>query len=277
MPLAISKQLHRQNLTELGEVSGNPFELRDAYSEEDDEAVHLIREGVRCDTESRGRETPRGRSPLEIVLDASAGFIPLWEKDSTLHWRFRESALKPFKRPQAVKAAIERLLGQAILEWGDAVPVKFAQRDDGWDFEIVVRQADDCDINGCVLASAFFPDAGQHELVIYPKMFEQSEEEQVETMAHEIGHIFGLRHFFALVKETAWPAVIFGEHDKFSIMNYGEDSRLSDKDRSDLKRLYLAAWAGEITRINGTPIRFVHPFHSSGAPAGAVVSVAVPG
>ena len=47
--------------------------------------------------------------------------------------------------------------------------------------------------------------------------------EQVETLVHEIGHVFGLRHIFALISETEWPAEIFGKQVKFSIMNYGGD------------------------------------------------------
>ena len=83
-------------------------------------------------------------------------------------------------------------------------------------------------MNGYVLASAFFPDAGRHELVIYPKMFSQSRREQVDTLIHEVGHIFGLRHFFANIRETAWPSQVFGTHKPFSIMNYGHQSELTD-------------------------------------------------
>ena len=43
-------------------------------------------------------------------------------------------------------------------------------------------------------------------------------------------------------------------------------SRLTDQDRADLKSLYQQAWSGQLTQINGTPIRFVRPF-SSLAPA----------
>jgi hypothetical protein len=235
--------------------------------------VHLIRKGVRCDTEKRGHATSRGRSPFEIVVDASEGFIPLWARDTTLRWRFRESSFQIFNNPAAAKAAVEQLLAKAIVAWGDAAPVKFAKRDDAWDFEVVMRQADDCDGSGCVLASAFFPDAGRHKLLLYPKMFQQSKQEQLETMVHEIGHMFGLRHFFAQIKEAQWPSKVFGTHKKFSIMNYGADSMLTAADRSDLKRLYQKAWIGELTKINGTPIKFVRPFHAIGDPADNVVAV----
>ncbi|MCA1494604.1 matrix metalloproteinase-11 [Ensifer sp. NBAIM29] len=255
-------------------VSNGPFALRKPDEAALKPHVHVIREGIRCDTERRGFETPRNRSRLEIVVDASEGFIPLWSVNTTLRWRFQERSFQSFRDPNAAKAAIEELLGEAILRWGDAAPVKFARRDDAWDFEIVVREADDCNISGCVLASAFFPDAGQHELTIYPKMFAQDREEQVETLIHEIGHIFGLRHFFALVSETAWPAEVFGNHNQFSIMNYGENSKLTANDTADLKNLYQQAWAGNLTHINGTPIKFVRPFHLSGETPDGLVAVA---
>lgn len=226
--------------------------------------IHLLREGVRCDTETRGHITPHGQSPLEIVVDASEGFIPLWARNTTLRWRFRDSSLQAFADPAAAKLAITQLMGEAILAWGPSAPVKFAQRDDNWDFEVVMRQTDNCEAGGCVLASAFFPDAGRHKLVLYPKLFTQSRAEQVETMVHEIGHIFGLRHFFALVKEKAWPAQVFGKHSKFSIMNYGTNSKLTVNDRADLAKLYKLAWVGQLTEINSTPIKFVKPFHTSG-------------
>jgi hypothetical protein len=255
--------------------SANPFKLRapKEATQVSKPLVHVLGEGIRCDTEARGHARPRGRSPLEIVVDASEGFVPLWTKGMTLRWRFRESSLQQFDDPGAAMATIEQLLAEAILAWSDAAPVKFAKRDDAWDFEIIVRQADDCDVNGCVLASAFFPDAGRHVLTIYPKMFTQPREEQVETLIHEIGHVFGLRHFFALVSETAWPAEIFGTHNKFSIMNYGPDSKLTDYDKSDLKKMYELAWAGQLTQINGTPVKFVKPFHTVGEPAETLVPV----
>lgn len=232
-----------------------------------DADTYKFANGFVCDTDSRGHARPKGRSPLEIVVDASEGFIPLWARNTTLRWRFQERSMAVFRDPDAAKQAIKDLMGEALLAWGSASPVKFAQRDDLWDFEIVVREQDNCNVNGCVLASAFFPDAGRHELVIYPKMFELSRQEQVETLVHEIGHAFGLRHFFANISEQAWPSEIFGTHNRFSIMNYGSDSTLTDADKSDLKALYAAARSGKLKAINGTPIKLVKPFHTLNAAA----------
>ena len=245
--------------------ASDPFRLN--KTKEIAPGVHIIRKGVRCDTEERGHPTPKGRSPLAIVVDASEGFIPLWAKDTTLRWTFRKSSLLAFADPLAAAASIEKLLGEAILRWGDAAPIRFAKRDDAWDFEVVMKRNNDCDNSGCVLASAFFPDAGRQKLFLYPEMFTENKEEQIETLIHEIGHTFGLRHFFAQISEKDSPSQIFGKHSKFSIMNYGKDSKLTKADVNDLRKLYKLAWSGELAKINGTPIRFVRPFHSIGEPA----------
>lgn len=226
-----------------------------------DPHVHIYGEKVKCVTDTRGYPTPDNQDLTRIVVDASEGFIPLWAKRCTLRWRFQAQSMATFSNPEAAKAAVRKLLGKVLLAWGDAVPIKFSERSDAWDFELSVRNADDCDVRGCTLASAFFPDAGRHELVIYPKMFEQPEKEQVDTLAHELGHVFGLRHFFAQISENRWPSEIVGVHRPFTIMNYGRNSELTDDDKADLKKLYLSVWSGQLTEINGTPIQLVRPFH----------------
>jgi hypothetical protein len=189
-----------------------------------------------------------------------------------LKWRFQERSFALAPDPNGSQAVVVDLMSQALLRWGSAAPVKFTRDTDLWDFELVLRNAPDCTPQGCVLASAFFPDAGRHELTIYPTMFEQVREEQIETLIHEFGHVFGLRHFFATVSETAWPSEIFGAHSPFSIMNYGSTSKLTEADLHDLTELYRLAWSGQLTNINGTPIRFVKPYSAPAEPSAPVVA-----
>lgn len=242
--------------------ASDPFKRRPVAGvvEVEEPYVHVYGKHVICDTEARGYPTPGNRSPTEIVLDASNGFIPLWAKDTTLLWRFQDRSLSFFEDVSAAKTEISTLVGEAILAWGDAAPVKFVRSETRWDFEIKIRSKEDCDPRGCVLASAFFPDAGRHELEIYPTMFQQDRSEQINTLVHEIGHVFGLRHFFANISELDSPSVIFGNHRPISIMNYGAQSKLTSDDRADLKRLYQLVWSGQLSEINGTPIRLVRPF-----------------
>jgi hypothetical protein len=260
----------RTRLPVAGEVEF-PFEF--SSPSEVDTALrpytHRIRAGVICRTDTKGYASPNEKSPAEIVVDASEGSIPLWEAGVTLRWRFQQQSLAFFKDRDAIEDSVSNLLGEALLLWGDAVPVKFVYDEGSWDFEMVVSPTKDCtsDNRSCVLAKAFFPDAGRHELIIYPTMFQQVHQEQIETLAHELGHIFGLRHFFAQISEAKWRSEIFGVHQPFSIMNYGEDSFMTDNDRSDLRRLYELVWSGQLKSINGTPIRLVRPYSAGAATA----------
>lgn len=225
------------------------------------EKVHVFGNKVICKTDSLGFPTPSNLSPLELVLDATQGFIPLWEKNMTLNWRFNELSFDPFSDPEAARRAVFDLLGRSILLWGEAVPIRFSYNSDFYDFEITMEESDRCNTNGCVLAQSFFPDSGRHALVIYPKLVQQTPKEQIDTLAHELGHIFGLRHFFAKIAESNWPSEMFGTHHPFSIMNYGAQSEMTTEDIADLYRLYQLAWSKQLTHINGTPIRFVRPYH----------------
>jgi len=267
--------MQKRNTLKAEAADSNPFQLRrsEEVTLETEPLVHVYGNGVVCNTDSRGHSTPRARNPAKLVLDASEGFIPLWAKGTTLRWRFQERSMKFFKNPDTARTAIEDLMSEALLAWGDARPVSFAKRDDAWDFEVVMSQTDDCRDGGCVLASAFFPDAGRHELVLYPKLFKQSRKGQVDTLIHEFGHIFGLRHFFAKVEETEWPSEVFGTHRPFTIMNYGHESQLTAEDKTDLKQLYQAVWSGQLAKVNGTPIRLVQPFHTVGIPPQNMVAV----
>ena len=225
-----------------------------------------VSDRVVCDTDSRGRATPGGRGPAELVVNAPGGFIPLWAQGSTLRWRFQERSFARQPDPDQLQDAVLDLVSQALMKWGTAAPVKFTRDDDLWDFEVALMSEPDCSPDGCVLASAFFPDQGRHRLRVYPTMFEQDPEEKVETLIHEFGHVFGLRHFFATVSETAWPFEKFGTQSRFSIMNYGPESVLTDADLHDLSELYRLAWSGQLTHVNGTPTRLVRPYSALADP-----------
>ncbi|WP_178132090.1 reprolysin-like metallopeptidase [Pseudomonas sp. C2B4] len=255
-----------------GVLPADPFRLKRPEQQgiAKDPRVHVYgkHEQIICDTESRGYK----RNPAELQLNATEGFIPLWSEGSILRWRFQEQSLSNFESPNEVKAKIEELFALALEAWGDAVPVSFTRDDDAWDFQIVVQEVERCNAaRACVLASAFFPDAGRHDLVIYPTLFKQDLSEQIETIAHELGHVFGLRHWFAPQSEPDYPAEPFGSQDRRSIMNYGPDSQLTEKDKQDLKDLYSRARSGKLKEINGTAIRLVTPFHTLRELANSVI------
>lgn len=198
----------------------------------------------------------RSNSDIESVTEIVVGIgneIPLWKKNITLKWMFNP-IFETYNNSSQVKNYIRNLFTTAISMWGDSSPINFIESSEQSDFDITMRP-DNCNANGCTLASAFFPNDLNKTLSLYPKMFQQSREEQVETMVHEIGHIFGLRHFFAKELESRWRSEIFGDHVPLTIMNYGIQSTLTEQDKSDLKTLYRVVWANDLTRINGLPIK----------------------
>ena len=248
--------------------NGDPFKPREADCSDVFEQRHKYGKSnsVVCDTDPIGFATPDNKSIEELLVNVSGGFVALWKKNTVLNWRFNENSMKLyFADSEAGKRGIRKLLQEALSAWGDSLPVQFKEDDNNWDFEIYMNSQNMCNANGaCVFASAFFPDSGRHRLQIYPKMFSQIRAEQVETLIHETGHMFGLRHFFAQVSEKAAPSEKFGVHSKFSIMNYGSDSKLTAADKNDLKDLYSLAWSGKLDNINKTPIVFVTPYHNLG-------------
>lgn len=226
----------------------------------------------RCRTEARfplpvpSNASASGIQP-ELMLDVHRNKIPLWAPGTVLNWRFDERSLDRHEEPQAVRRKVRRLFRDAVAAWEGAAPVAFAETRKDWDFEIAVLRRRDCDDEGCTLASAFFPEPVRQRMLIYPSMFDYDREEQLATIAHELGHIFGLRHYFADTDEDELksPSLVFGKHSPFTIMNYGRASRLTDADRNDLKRLYEAAWSQDPQAVLGRPVRLVEAPHRARA------------
>lgn len=244
-------------------MTKNPFKVHDQN------AVKFL-----CITEDKKEEKPNefitvknpdgSEETVEIarVVVGLGDHIPLWNKNVTLKWRF-SPLFDTNDNLKLVKQQLRFLIRQAISKWGDAAPIQFQETSGDFDFE-VVTMADNCNAEGaCSLASAFFPNSDQNKVVIFPRLFTLETSKQVDTIAHEMGHIFGLRHFFAQEKEGQWQSEIFGHHNPLTIMNYGELSTLTEQDKADLKRLYSLVWSGELNDINGLPVDLFSPFTQS--------------
>jgi predicted Zn-dependent protease len=214
---------------------------------------------------------------LGVLTQSGEAIIPLWglvgESKQLLTWEFHNDSIEDyflnpnnskelFANGNELKEYIRNLIFEAMQLWGDSSPFILQEADGITDFTVKVKRKDDCTEEGCVLASAFFPsDIEDKELSLYPILFKQTRNEQVETIIHELGHIKGLRHSFAQ-DEIDWPNGLFGHDNQLSIMNYGVNSQLTDIDKEDLKKLYQAVWSGGLKEINKMPIKLYYTEHT---------------
>src|SRR3989338_2634203 len=192
------------------------------------------------------------------------GFVPLWEQGHQLFWSFDSSFDRLFVNPEAAKNKFAELFDRALSLWQfNHIQVVYSPA--GSDFRIVQKPSDECTASGCVLASAFFPDGGRHELNLFPILWRHGDDDDiVNTLVHEIGHIWGLRHWFALSKEPNAASFPF-RHDPNnlqSIMNYGENSILTEKDKTDLREFYQYVWENRsLPGHSDKQVRLFRPFH----------------
>ncbi len=224
----------------------------------------------------RAPNSPRdfARIRLGVLLGSGKAVIPLWGLNGgakqLLTWEFdNESVKEYFLNPQnsrelfsnenELKAYVRDLISDAMQLWGDSSPFILQEHEGLTDFKIHIKTFDDCTAEGCVLASAFFPSEIKDEkrLDLYPILFKQTKEEQVETIIHELGHVMGLRHSFAQ-EEANWPNALFGHDNQLSIMNYGVLSKLTIIDKEDLKKLYQAVWNNTLKKIKNMPIKLYY-------------------
>ncbi|CAN0352313.1 unnamed protein product, partial [Ectocarpus sp. 4 AP-2014] len=116
--------------------------------EESEKQLHRLGKNLVCRTDERGFATPGDRGPLDLVLDASEGFIPLWRFGTTLRWCFDEAALNALEDRVRRGSQVRDLIEEAMMAWGDAAPVKLREERDSYDFRVVVHASDDCTFRG---------------------------------------------------------------------------------------------------------------------------------
>ncbi|KAH7372232.1 hypothetical protein BKA66DRAFT_443588 [Pyrenochaeta sp. MPI-SDFR-AT-0127] len=108
------------------------------------------------------------------------------------------------------------------------------------------------------LARAFFPNSVS-DVVIYDTSLTDPfwRKYLMNTLLHEIGHIIGLRHEFALDRKQdgtlreSTPAQRFGSVNEHSVMSYDDINDIKDTDIKDVKAFYELE---NRSLLNGVPI-----------------------
>lgn len=110
-------------------------------------------------------------------------------------------------------------------------------------------------------ATALFPSdpATARQLSIYRRCFEPDLVDCIyHIFLHELGHILGFRHEFALEREQTNPALRLGNPNAWSVMNYFHDWKkclLLDQDKVEARLFYEKS----LRRYGGKPVIEVSP------------------
>jgi hypothetical protein len=88
------------------------------------------------------------------------------------------------------------------------------------------------------LAEAFFPHEVNKDVIVYSLSFESKNLPILKNIfEHEIGHVLGLRHEFA-IEEEGGGAVRFLEPNELSIMSYKFPPTIRNSDKVGIKKFY---------------------------------------
>jgi hypothetical protein len=100
-------------------------------------------------------------------------------------------------------------------------------------------------VNEGVLASAFFPNEVDDLLVYDFALVSPTWRPRLKnTFLHELGHVIGLRHEFAIVADErghgpeGQGAKQFGSKNPHSVMSYDDINEIQDTDKTDVKAFY---------------------------------------
>lgn len=102
-----------------------------------------------------------------------------------------------------------------------------------------------------VLARTFFPQQEDTDVVVFKYGMDAKSRYRLNNVfLHELGHVFGLRHEFALVKEGQ-VAKRFMNENKLSVMAYNKVPTVQESDREEIRAFYQLENGAD---VDGSPV-----------------------
>jgi len=169
--------------------------------------------------------------PLGIWIGAG-NIIPRWKKGQVVQF---VALAGGYPTPAHAYFAAYKL-NEAAIQWNSLnIGVTFKWVSNLQDAAFQLAYGGDL---GSVLARAFFPNANDlNTLFVYQKAFEPAiSPYQTNIFLHELGHVLGLRHEFAV--QEGWGAVPFGQANPRSVMSYVFPPNIRDSDEDNVKSFY---------------------------------------
>lgn len=176
--------------------------------------------------------------------------IPRWSRGSELGYAIYDETF-----PDDLSAKIGPAMETAINMWQSRdVTFKQVGRNDPATFAVVYE-------NGPpkAYARSFFPNESRRRLSVFQRT-RRAPDSLPGLLAHELGHIFGLRHEFAHTdeEEMQFPSVLVGSENSKSIMNYFARPEQYQVQQSDLKEL-RSFYEYDKAEYKGLPIHDIDP------------------
>ncbi|KAH7139661.1 hypothetical protein B0J13DRAFT_558311 [Dactylonectria estremocensis] len=240
----------------LGKDALEPVEPTEIHSP--DHGKTVVEEAPACITQ-RAIPVNLRNGPADIIVGLN-NEVPRWVPGSVIKWAAWRQGFN--SQDDADYAASQ--LAIAAEEWNKA--------DIGVTFEWVPLAKDATFVichggaMGGVLASAFFPNANDlNYLYVYTSAFRPPYKQGMwKIFAHELGHVLGLRHEFAIegnpdmgLNAEGRGAVVLGARNENSVMNYRRElPEIQPSDIQDTKYFYALSddAQGNPPKVGLTPV-----------------------
>ncbi|KAI1805159.1 Metalloprotease [Daldinia bambusicola] len=190
-------------------------------------------------------------SDSDSIVVGMSSIVPRWDvpgSNTTLEFFVRADS---FPSADDVSYATQ-MFQQAADDWnalGLGVSISQAADEMKANFDLVYRVNGRADQG--LYAVAFFPHERHSDVVVTDFALSAKERGTLKNVfLHEIGHILGLRHEFALDKEGE-GAVRFMEENPVSVMSYTSPPIMQESDRVGVKEFYKLERG---LKIGGSPI-----------------------
>jgi len=211
----------------------DPQEVLKGYKKDAGNLVSDIKHNYNCLT-----EPPLDPNSLASILVGVFREFPRWKPGSTINFA---AYAHGYPEPKDAEFAALRLW-EAAEEWnGYDLGVKFKWVGKLEEATFVLQHGGEKDT---VLAAAFFPNSQPlNTLFVYQLALQSTGQYRnmlKNIFLHELGHVLGLRHEFAMEPDERFEggAVVYGSRNEDSVMSYKFPPKVQPSDIADVRSYY---------------------------------------